>query len=69
MTGEEIVNASCKTADCRNQPAFTVFWPGQTSIMCGPCCARAVMVASAMSFELDFRLLKPDTEPSAERPD
>jgi hypothetical protein len=62
LTGEEIVNASCKTHDCKNQPAFTVFWPGQTGIMCGPCCLRAIDIANAMGFSLDFRVLEPDLE-------
>lgn len=55
--GAAILAMSCHTQGCRNQVAFCVFWPGQTGFMCGPCCARAVLLASTMGFDLDFHLL------------
>lgn len=42
----------CRSVDCVNDADRVVYWPGQTTPMCGRCTFRAAKVAEVMGFEL-----------------
>lgn len=45
----------CGTNNCTNAAFWTVFWPGQTIVMCHDCKKRAEGIAEAMGLVLDCR--------------
>lgn len=60
----------CHTNECATPAAFRVYWPGQETVMCDECCARAIRIATHMGFVLStvplVEWITPVTDPDAQ---
>lgn len=47
----------CRSVSCDHEARFVVYWPGQTTLMCTECAARALRIAEVMMMGLDIQPL------------